>query len=219
MIRMFEVRDSKDENLYSLDEMVQMYEEEPVNYSYVSKRLCCPHCGEKNLKIQIDDNFERISSRRLSHKKWCDYYGQKISQKEIKKLIQDPLKIMQIMQNNKIEEKYFPKRNIERYLSADDFEIYKIFYGDVIVKTAYSKDESRYKNYSIKAPKGEAIGISFSSEIFESAAAIIKQLDDNVDKTVKIKFIANLYDINDYVNAKIEASHLIKIEQISSVAK
>ncbi len=219
MIRMFEVRDSKDQNLYSLDDMVEMYDDEPVNYSYVSKRLCCPHCGEKNIKIQIDDKFERISSTRTSHKKWCDYYGNKIPQKKIKSLITDPLKIMNIMSNNELDGKYFPKRNIERYLSADDFEIYKIFYGQVVVKTAYSKDESRYKNYSLKAPKGEAINISFNSDIFKDAEKIIKQLDKLIDQTVEIKFIASLYDYDDYVNAKIEAAHLFKIGKVIKVVK
>lgn len=218
MIRMFEVRDSKDENLYSLDEMVEMYDEEPVNYSYVSKRLCCPHCGEKNIKIQIDENFERISSKRMSHQTWCDYYGQKIPQKALKKIIADPLKMLEVMQSNVINGKYFPKRSIERYLSADDFEIYKLFYGDVVVKTAYSKDESRYKNYSLKAPKGEAINISFNSDIFTSAAKVIETLDANINNIVSLKFVANLYDYDDYVNAKIEGAHLFKIEKVIKVS-
>ncbi len=219
MIRMFEVRDSKDENLYSLDDMVEMYDEEPVNYSYVSKRLCCPHCGEKNIKIQIDENFERISSSRMSHKKWCDYYGHKIPQKKIKKIVTDPLKVMEVLMNGEIDSKIFPKRSIERYLSADDFEIYKIFYGDVVIKTAYSKDESRYKNYSLKAPKGEIINISFNSDIFKESEQLIKKLDQNINNTVRVKFIANLYDYDDYVNAKIEGAHLFKFEKVVKVEK
>ncbi len=216
MIKMYEVRDSKDSNLYSLEEMVEMFEDEPVNYSYVSRRLCCPHCLEKNVKIQIDDYFERITSKKNEHLPWCDYYGQKLSQREIKKLLTDESKISDVFNEKMINNKVFPKRNIERYLSADDFGIVKLFYGTVSIREAYSKNESKYKNFAIKAPKGEIINISFSKEFIKNNQDLIMQIENNLNETFEIKFIANLYEIDDYVNATIEHENFFKIIKILS---
>ncbi len=214
MIKMYEVRDSKDNNLYSLEEMVEMYEDEPVNYSYVSRRLCCPHCLKKKINIQIDDYFERITSKRSDHLPWCDYYGQKLSQREIKKLLVDDGKITDVFAGKSINNKVFPKRNIERYLSADDFDVYKLFYGIVSIREAYSKDDSKYKNFALKAPKGEIINISFPKELLAKNEDLIMRIEENIGGTFEIKFIANLYEIDDYVNATIENSKFFQIIKI-----
>lgn len=212
MLKMYEIRDSKDNNLYSLEDMVEMYEEEPVNYSYVSKRLCCPHCQSKKIKIQIDDYFERITSRKADHESWCDYAGNKLSQREIKKLLSDSEQIIKAFNFEKIGSKVFPKRNIERYLSADDFEVYKLFYGTVTMRTAHSKDEGRYRNFAVKAPKGEIINISFGQEIIRKNPEILAEIEANLETELEIKFIAKLYEVDDYVNAIIEANNFIEIK-------
>ncbi len=217
MIKMDEVRDSKDDNLYSLEEMVEMYEDEPVNYSYVSRRLCCPHCRKKVIKIKINEFFERITSNEQDHHQWCDYYNPRLSQRDIKKIINDSLALKAAFNFKNNGEKQIPRRNIERYLSADDFEVWKIFYGTVTIRTAHSKDETKYKNFAIKAPKGEIINLTFNQDVIKNDSELIKTIEDNLNQQFKIKFITRLVEVDEYVNGIIIDKDHFVIEEISEL--
>ena len=83
----YELINYKDKNIYSLDEMIDMYDNDKLNYSFVSKRICCPCCELKINEIKIDDETASIKSKRSEHEPNCDYYGLKISQNDIKKMI------------------------------------------------------------------------------------------------------------------------------------
>ncbi len=217
MIKMNEVRDSKDDNLYSLEEMIEMYEDEPVNYSYVSRRLCCPHCRKKVVKIKIDEFFERITSNEQDHHPWCDYYNPHLSQRDIKKVINDPVALKDLFKFKNNGEKQIPRRNIERYLSADDFEIWKIFYGTVTIRTAHSKDETKYKNFAIKAPKGEIINLTFNQEVIKNGAELINTIETNLHQQFKVKFITKLVEVDEYVNGIITDKEHFVIEKITEL--
>jgi len=209
MTQMYEVMDYKDKNIYSLDEMIDMYDNDKLNYSFVSKRICCPCCELKITDIKIDDESASIRSKRSEHKPDCDYYGLKISQNDIKKMIKNKEKFDF---ENKYPKKRLPQKSIERKLTEDDFDVYKLFYGRVMLKSAHSKDETRYKNYSIKALKGDVIGISITSGLFISGKEIIKKLDNNFEKEVDVKFLGIITKNDKYNNMVLKHFELIEIK-------
>lgn len=217
MIKMYEVRDSKDGNLYSLVDMVDMYDEEPVNYSYVSKRLECPHCGKKNIRIRITDDFASITSRREQHEVLCDYYPVNINQRQIKKLISDKVDFSNYFDDfrNKAP-KQIPRKSLERLLAADDFDVYKLFYGQVVLKTAHSKDESRYVNYSIKAPKGDIINLTFKGPLIAQMASTIEVLDAQINKTIDVMFIGLIKEVDTYNNVIIEHPSMFQVTPVKN---
>ena len=155
MTQMYEVMDYKDKNIYSLDEMIDMYDNDKLNYSFVSKRICCPCCELKITDIKIDDESASIRSKRSEHKPDCDYYGLKISQNDIKKMIKNKEKFDF---ENKYPKKRLPQKSIERKLTEDDFDITKLkiriegevgideyYFGDIVSGVYY--DDEEVENY------------------------------------------------------------------------
>ncbi len=217
MIKMYEARDSKDGYWYSLDDLCNMYDDEPVNYSYVHKRLECPCCGEKIIKCEIDDEQEILESKRNLHQKNCDYYGFKLNQTKVKQKLNklDPFteEYMGVFNKKPVTNKAIGRRCIERRLSDDDFYVVKMFYGSVIVKTAHSKDEDKYVNFSIKAPKGDAITLSFQKCVFASLASEIEYLKSMIDENVEIAVIGSLTENGEYKNVVIDKENQIKINK------
>ncbi len=217
MIKMFEARDSKDGYWYSLDDLCDMYEDEPVNYSYVHKRLACPCCGEKIVNCQIDDEHEVLESKRNLHQKNCDYYGFKLNQTKVKQKLNklDPFadEYNGVFSGKPITKKAIARRCVERRLSDDDFYVVKLFYGKVIVKTSHSKDEAKYLNFSIKSPKGDAITLSFQKCVFEKLANEIEYLKNNIDNEIEIAVIGTLTENGEYKNIVIDKENQVKIKK------
>lgn len=218
MIRMYEARDRKDGYWYSLKLLEEMYDDEPVNYSYVHKRLECPCCGEEVLKCSIDDEFAEITSKRSEHKKTCDYYGFKLNQNKVKQRLNsgDDFKAEYhgIIHGHPETNKAIGRRGIERRLSEDDVMVTKMFYGNVVIKTAHSKDESKYINFSIKAPRGDAITLSFQQSVFESLKAEIEFLTANIDKTTFLAVIGSIKQYDEYYNLVIDKPNQIVIKEL-----
>jgi hypothetical protein len=217
MVTMYEVRDSKDKNIYSLDEMIEMYDHDEVNYSYVSKRLECPSCGAKNIKINITDNMSVIRSDRDSHDPSCDYYGIKLKQsfikKELKKQNHFINEFNDIYNNNFNGDKRLPKKSIERKLTEDDYDVIKVFYGKVSVKNAHSKDVSRYINFSLKAPKGDIINLTITRNAFIHAKDLVKELNKALEHNLDVYLMGKIVNVNGYNNITIEHSSMIKIKK------
>ncbi len=219
MIKMYEVVDSKDGNWYSLDDMIEMYDNQPTNYHYVHTRLKCPSCGERIITCHISEDDAYIESKRALHKKKCDFYGFKLNQNKIKKRLNegDPFasEYQALIANEPITNKAIGRKSINRRLCEDDIFVYKLFYGQVLVKTAYTKDGTKYKNFSIKAPKGNAITLSFQAAVFSDLAPHINFLENNIDKVIDIYFIASIKQIDDYYNAVIDKKSQIIIKHAS----
>lgn len=216
MIKIYEVRDRKDEKVYSLNQMINMYDNEKTNYSYVSHRLVCPSCGKREVKIQIDEDVAYITTKRTNHRRNCDYYGFKMQQSEIKKRLQlDKLQveINEILNDDNHVKKPLPRKCIERPLTTDDFDAYKVFYGNVVIKKAYSKDEEKYLNYSIKAPLGDIIGLSIEAKNFKPMAEIINMFEQNIDETLNIYILGKIKEVSKYNNLIIEDVELIKFKK------
>lgn len=215
---MYEARDRKDSHWYSLELLEKMYDNEPVNYSYVHKRLECPCCGEEILKCKIDEEFAEITSKRSEHKKTCDYYGFKLNQNKVKQQLNNGYDFIKeyhgIIHGHPETQKAIGRRGIERRLSEDDFMVTKMFYGNVVIKTAHSKDESKYVNFSVKAPRGDAITLSFQQPVFESLKAEIEFLTNNVDKTIFIAFIGSINKYDEYFNIVIDKPCQIIIKDL-----
>ncbi len=218
MIRMYEARDSKDKNWYSFDNLIDMYDEDPINYKYVSQRLECPCCGEKIVTCKIDDDSSELFSKRSEHKKNCDYYGFKLSQNKVKQQLNSDYDFAKeyhgVIHGHPETNKAIGRRNIERLLSDDDFMVTKMFYGQVQIRTAHSKDEERYINYSVKAPKGDAITLSFQKSVFESLEQEMLFLKGNVNKECYILFIGSINKYDDYRNIVIERPNQLVIREL-----
>lgn len=218
MIKMYEARDRKDGYWYSLEDLEKMYDDEPVNYSYVHKRLECPCCGEQILTCKIDDEYAEITSKRSQHKKNCDYYGFKLSQNKVKQLLNSDYSFSKeyhgLIHGHPETNKAIGRRSVERKLSEDDIMITKLFYGNVVIKTAHSKDESKYINFSVKAAKGDAITLSFQKPVFESLKSEIEFLNNNIDKTVFISFIGSIKQYDEYHNLVIDKPNQLVIKDL-----
>ncbi len=218
MIKMYEARDRKDEHWYSLEMLEKMYDNEPVNYSYVHKRLQCPCCGEEILTCKIDEEFAEITSKRSEHKKNCDYYGFKLSQNKVKQQLNSgdmfEKEYHGLIHGHPETKKAIGRRGIERRLSEDDIMITKMFYGNVVIKTAHSKDESKYINFSVKAPRGEAITLSFQQPVFESLKSEIDYLNQNLDKSIFIAFIGSIKQYDEYFNVVIDKPNQLVIKDL-----
>lgn len=218
MIRMYEARDRKDEYWYSLENLEKMHDHEPVNYSYVHKRLQCPCCGEEILTCKIDEEIAEITSKRSEHKKNCDYYGFKLSQNKVKQQLNGDYSFEKeyhgVIHGHPETNKAIGRRGIERKLSEDDIMITKLFYGNVVIKTAHSKDESKYINFSVKAPMGDAITLSFQKPVFEQLKAEIDYLNTNIDKSVYICFIGSIKQYDEYYNLVIDKPNQIVIKDL-----
>lgn len=218
MIKMYEVRDRKDGYWYSIDDMIKMYDDEPVNYSYVHKRLECPCCGEQILKCHIDKDDAYIESKRSKHKSTCDYYGFNLNQNKVKQRLNSgddfTKEFHGIIHGHPETKKAVPRRGIERRLSEDDIHITKIFYGNVLIKPAYSKDETKYINFSVKAPKGDAITISFQQKCFAALKDEIEYLNSNIDKQIFILFIGSITEVGEYKNIVIRNKNQFCIKDL-----
>lgn len=208
MVYMYEVMDMKDGNIYSYDQMVEMYDQDHLNYSYVSKRLCCPCCKNEVIEISINDQDAIIKSKRMLHKTYCDYYGFKVSQQDMKKRIKNKIGFTDLLNNE--TKKVIPKKGIVRPFTEDDLDMLKLFYGPVIIKPAHSKDESRYRNFSFKAKRGDSFVVSFVNKT--DNLENIEYLEDNIDKEVNIKIIAKLTKSDKYYNMLL-AHHSLFIKQ------
>ncbi len=218
MIRMYEARDRKDEHWYSLADLEKMYDNEKLNYSYVHKRLECPCCGEEILTCKIDEEIAEITSKRSEHKKTCDYYGFKLNQNKVKQQLNSldsfEKEYHGVIHGHPETKKAIGRRGIERRLSEDDIMVTKLFYGNVVVKTAHSKDEDKYLNFSIKAPRGNAITLSFQKPVFDSLKAEIEYLTNNIDKTIFICFIGSIKQYDEYYNVVIDKPNQIVIKDL-----
>ncbi len=218
MIRMYEARDRKDEHWYSLADLEKMYDNEKLNYSYVHKRLECPCCGEEILTCKIDEEIAEITSKRSEHKKTCDYYGFKLNQNKVKQQLNSldsfEKEYHGIIHGHPETKKAIGRRGIERRLSEDDIMVTKLFYGNVVVKTAYSKDEDKYLNFSIKAPRGNAITLSFQKPVFDSLKAEIEYLTNNIDKSIFVCFIGSIKQYDEYYNVVIDKPNQIVIKDL-----
>ncbi len=218
MIRMYEARDRKDEHWYSLADLEKMYDNEKVNYSYVHKRLECPCCGEEILTCKIDEEIAEITSKRSEHKKTCDYYGFKLNQNKVKQQLNSldsfEKEYHGVIHGHPETKKAIGRRGIERKLSEDDIMVTKLFYGNVVVKTAHSKDEDKYLNFSIKAPRGNAITLSFQKPVFDSLKPEIEHLMNNIDKTIFICFIGSIKQYDEYYNVVIDKPNQIVIKDL-----
>lgn len=218
MIRMYEARDRKDEYWYSLENLEKMHDHEPVNYSYVHKRLQCPCCGEEILTCKIDDEFAEITSKRSEHKKNCDYFGFKLSQNKVKQQLNNDYTFEKeyhgVIHGHPETNKAIGRRGIERKLSEDDIMVTKLFYGNVIIKTAHSKDESKYINFSVKAPMGDAITLSFQKPVFEQLKTEIDYLNANIDKNIYICIIGSIKQYDEYYNLVIDKPNQLVIKDL-----
>lgn len=218
MIKMYEARDRKDGYWYSLLDLENMHDYEPVNYSYVHKRLQCPCCEQQILTCTIDDDQALITSKRSKHLKTCDYYGFKLNQNKVKQLLNQGYSFKKeyhgIIHGHPETNKAIGRRSIERKLSEDDILVTKMFYGNVIVKTAHSKDEGKYLNFSIKSPKGDAITLSFQMACFTPLKEEIKYLQDNLDKTVFILFIGSIKKHEEYYNVVIDKHNQLVVKDL-----
>lgn len=218
MMKMYEARDRKDKYWYSLEDLEKMYDHDHLNYSYVHKRLECPSCGEEILTCKIDDDVALITSKRNEHRKNCDYYGFKLSQNKVKQQLNSNYDFQKeyhgILHGHPETNKAIGRRSIERKLSEDDIFVTKLFYGNVIVKESYTKDESKYLNYSLKAPKGDAITISFQQSAFESLKDEIKYLNESIDKQVFVCIIGSIKQVDEYFNLVIDKPNQIIIKDL-----
>lgn len=218
MIRMYEARDRKDKHWYSLENLERMHDEDKVNYSYVHKRLECPCCELEILTCKIDDEVAEITSKRSEHKKTCDYYGFKLNQTKVKKQLNSldgfEKEYHGIIHGHPETDKVIGRRNIERRLCEDDFMVTKLFYGNAVIKTAHSKDEEKYVNFSVKAPRGEAITLSFQKPVFESLAPEIEYLRTNIDQTSFLCFIGSINKYDEYNNIVIDKPNQIVIKDL-----
>ncbi len=218
MIRMYEARDRKDEYWYSLSDLEKMYDNEKLNYSYVHKRLECPCCGEEILTCKIDEEIAEITSKRSEHKKTCDYYGFKLNQNKVKQRLNSldsfEREYHGVIHGHPETKKAIGRRGIERKLSEDDIMVTKLFYGNVVVKTAHSKDEDKYLNFSIKAKRGNAITLSFQKPVFDSLKAEINFLNENIDKSIFICFIGSIKQYDEYYNIVIDKPNQVVIKDL-----
>lgn len=215
MIKIYEVMDRKDSNIYSLNQMINMHDNEKLNYSYVSHRLVCPSCGKREVKIVIDESSAYITTKRMHHRRNCDYYGFKMSQGEIKKRLKTDklqVEINEILNDDNHVKKPLPRKNIERPLTFDDFDAYKVFYGNVVIKKAYSKDEEKYLNYSIKASRGDIIGVTIEAKNFKRMSEVINLFETNIDNTLNLYILASMREVNKYNNLIIEDPEFIKVK-------
>lgn len=204
---MLEVMDSKDQNIYSLAQMIEMYDYDKVNYSYVSKRLCCPCCHKKIVSININKEIAIIYAKESMHDKSCDYFGFKMSQVDIKKRIRNgegfANEILDIKNSEYKIKRNIPKKSITRPLLADDYDIYKLFYGNVIVKKAHSKDESEYLNFAFKAPLGDIVTFSIKAKHFKEMASTIAYLNSHIDQEISIYLFGVLKKVDTYNNIEL----------------
>lgn len=218
MIRMYEARDRKDGYWYSLQQLEKMYDNEKVNYSYVHKRLECPCCGNEVLKCNIDEEVADLTSKRSDHKKTCDYYGFKLNQNKVKQSLNAGYDFHKeyhgIFHGHPETQKAIGRRGIERRLSEDDIMVTKMFYGNVVIKTAHSKDESKYINFSVKAPRGDAITLSFQQPVFAPLKAELDYLTANLDKSLFIAFIGSIKKVDDYYNLVIDKPNQLMIKDL-----
>lgn len=216
MFKIYEAMDAKDNNIYSLEALIFMHDEDYLNYSYVSKRLCCPCCLQKSLVVNINDHVAFLKTDHLGHEDWCDYYGIKVKQSMIKKELKKgnvfEKEFLDVINNTSNKPTRLPKKNIERSLCADDFDVYKIFYGNVIIKKAHSKDKKKYLNYSLKAPKGDIINITISANVINHAQKIILELEKTIDKMVYVYLMGKIIKKDNYYNMVIDHSMMIKIK-------
>ena len=217
MIKMYEVMDFKDKNIYSLDDMIDMYDDDHLNFSFVSKRLACPCCNVKNIIINITDDAATIRSKRNTHEIWCDYFGLKFQQSFIKKELKkgnDFKKEFDDIYNKKFKlEKRLPKKSLERLFTEDDIDVIKVFYGNVSVKNAHSKDATRYVNFSIKAPKGDILNLTITRNAFIHAKELVKELNKALDKNLDIYLMGKIVKKDGYNNMTIEHSSMIRIKK------
>lgn len=218
MIRMYEARDRKDKHWYSLDNLELMHDKEPLNYSYVHKRLECPCCENEIITCKIDDEIAEITSKRSEHKKTCDYYGFKLNQTKVKQQLNNQYTFEKeyhgVIHGHPETNKAIGRRGIERRLSEDDVLVTKLFYGNVVVKTAHSKDEEKYVNFSVKAPRGDAITLSFQKSVFEDLAPELKYLENNLDKSLFLCFIGSIKKIDKYYNLVIDKPNQLVIKDL-----
>lgn len=218
MIRMYEARDRKDGYWYSLEQLEKMYDNEKVNYSYVHKRLECPCCGNQIVKCKIDEEHAELTSQRSEHKITCDYFGFKLNQTKVKQSLNSGYDFSKeyhgIIHGHPETNKAIGRRGIERRLSEDDIMVTKMFYGNVVVKTAHSKDETKYLNFSVKAPRGDAITLSFQQPVFAALKPELDYLTVNIDKTLFICFIGSLKKIDGYYNLVIDKPNQIVIKDL-----
>ncbi len=218
MIKMYEARDSKDNYWYSLTDLEQMYDEEQVNYSFVHKRLVCPCCGHARLTCSINDDTAILTSMRKDHLLTCDYYGFKLNQNKVKKQLNNlqsfDHEYCLIFNNQQFPQKAIARKSIERKFSEDDILITKLFYGTVTIKSAHSKDKSKYINFSLKARKGQALTISFQAIVFTSLKNEIDFLNNNIDSDVTIAIIGSIKQTYDYYNLVIDKPNQIAIKSL-----
>lgn len=218
MIRMYEARDSKDQFWYSLEDLEKMHDDEPINYSYVHKRLECPCCGEKIVTAKIDDQFAEITSKRNLHRKNCDYFGFKLNQTKVKQLVNSDYDFRKeyhgVIHGHPETNKAIGRRGINRRFSEDDIMVTKLFYGNVIIKSAYSKDESKYINFSVKAKRGDALTLSFDKVVFDSLKTEIDYLNSHIDQELFICVIGSIKKYDSYHNLVIKKANQIVIKDI-----
>ncbi|WOO86480.1 hypothetical protein RZE82_05045 [Mollicutes bacterium LVI A0039] len=218
MIRMYEARDRKDKYWYSLDNLEKMHDNDALNYSYVHKRLECPCCENQVLTCKIDEEFAEILSKRSEHKKTCDYYGFKLSQNKVKQQLNSldgfTKEYHGVIHGHPETDKAIGRRGIERRLTEDDLLVTKMFYGNAVIKTAHSRDEEKYLNFSVKAPKGDAITLSFQKSVFDSLKPEIDYLNANLDKELFICFIGSIKKNEKYFNLIIDKPNQIVIKDL-----
>lgn len=218
MMKMYEARDRKDKYWYSLEDLEKMYDHDHLNYSYVHKRLECPSCGLEILTCTIDEDIALITSKRNEHSKTCDYYGFKLNQNKVKQQLNNGYDFQKeyhgVIHGHPETNKAIGRRSIERKLSEDDVFVTKLFYGNVIVKESYTKDESKYLNYSLKAPKGDAITISFQQSVFDSLKDEISYLNESIDKQTFVCIIGSIKQVDEYFNLVIDKPNQIVIKEL-----
>lgn len=206
MMKMFEVMDNKDQKVYLLNEMADMYDdEESEDYDFISRRLVCPSCKVKISDIIIDEESEIIRLKKKDHLFGCDYYGFKINQVKLKKDLAARVNLLELAKNEgKNTKKFFPKKCIERKISLDDIDMIKYFYGTVTLREAHSKDGSRYVNFSMKAPKGDIITISFQGAAIKAMQKDLELFNNNLGLEIEVKLIAKMVEVSDYFNVIIK---------------
>lgn len=216
MIRMYEVMDSKSKRVYTLGELIDMYDEKHEDYDYVIKRLICPSCGLKVSEIEINDKDSTIKTKRDEHKVSCDFHGFKYSQSKIKRDIKNNIDLLSNFNPYDENTPNLPKKNIERILCCEDIDVFKVLYGKVRIKTAHSKDELRYINFSLKAPRGDIITISFQDDAIKSFEKGIKLFSENIGMVIDVKILGSITKFGDYNNIIIKNPNCFKYKIVEN---
>lgn len=217
MISLEEVFNSKTNKYYTLDQVLDLYDDNKDGYKSIENFFCCPSCNSDKLTISINDELGNIKCSEKDHLKSCDYYGFKLSQKKIKERIKNKIgfdaEFDDIIDETYELKKSLPKKSLMRNFVPSDYNVYKLFYGDVIIKKAYSKDEEKYLNYSLKAYYGDPVVITIQKKHFKKLENVINKLENNIDEYVTIYFLGIMNQVDEYNNLLIEHDSLLRIRR------